>query len=417
MSVAISDVTTLLNTYIGDTSTDRISAAERYSLVTEATSWLLEELGNEHMLSTYDLDFVDGVYYYKVTTGLADLLVGADLRRSVTDQKESFTRKSPRELAEEIGSHSGEDAWGIERRDGDSYLVVNHRSKFVSYQIDTFDQDTDWTADTTGSDALNVTIDSNEYLQGSASLNFDVDVSQSVNNYSTVYRNDYELDLGDLEDLGKFVMDVYIPTVTYTSSMTLYMATGSSLTPSTKANYWSATITTDINGNAFVAGWNKVAINWEDMALTGTPDAEDINYFEWRVTYTASQLDDTDYRFDNFYVARPEKLTFHYVSWDTGTTSAGVPLSKFTADSDIPFYSARYDQYKYVVAHKAASIAFYSVLRLPENGAVEESEAIKALNRYRKLFESSKVKEEKSFKVRGNRLSRWGTTTRRYRGF
>ncbi len=413
MSLTVSTIQTLFNTYIGDTSNDRISATERLAFITEGTAWLLEELGNEHMINTYSLSYLDGVNYYKVTTGLADLLQGADLRRGVDDQTESFSRKSPREIAEEINT-SNESSWAVERRDGDAYLVVNHTPKYTSDRIDDFSTITSWTADATGSDALNITLDSNEYKAGTSSLNFDVDVSQTGNNLATVYRNNYELNLGDQEDLGSLLLDVYIPDSTYTSSVTITMGTGDSLTPATVANYWSGTVSTDIDGGAFVDGWNKIKLDWADMSITGTPDAEDVNYFGISINYTASQADDTDYRIDNFYVTRPETLTFHYVSWDVGTDSGGTALGSFAATTDIPFFSGRYDQYKHVVAHKAASLAYYSALRLPQEGAIEEAEAVKALRRYRERFESSTVKEQKNFKIKGNRLGRYGYRAKRY---
>lgn len=413
MAVTIATVKTLMETYLGDSTDDRVTDTEKNNLITEATSWLLEELGNEHMINTYDVDYFDGVNYYKVTTGLADLLQGADLRRGTDDHTESFARKSPREMAEEIGSNVTESAWAVERKDGDAYLVINHVPKYRLSTIDTFEDATvTWTADTTNSDATNLTVDTNEFTKGTRSLNFDLDVSQSGNNYATIYRNDYTYNLGDFEDLGSFIMDVYIPDNIYTTSFTLYFGSGSSITPTTKTNYWSATVTTDINGNAFANGWNKIKVDWEDTSLTGTPDAESITYVELRLTYNASQADDTDYRLDNFCVTRPEKLTFHYVSWDVGENSGGTALGTFTADTDVPFYSGRYDQYKHVVAHKAASLAFYSSLRLPQEGAIEEAEALKALRRYRNIFESSTVKEQKNFKIKGVSLGRYGRRRR-----
>lgn len=416
MAITVNSIITNLNTYIGDTSNDRVSANERYEAITEATAWLLEELGNEHMVNTYEIDYYDGVHYYQVNTGLADLLVGADLRRKFDRNTISFARKSEREIAEEIAVNADDPAWAIERRDGDVYLVISYNSQYTPLTISSMDSTTDggtWTAFAT-SDALNLTADSNEFLQGSGSLNFDVDVSQSVNNYATLYLPDAtERDLSDHEDLSSFILDVYIPDVTYISSFTFYWGSDSGATPSTRANYWSATTTTDINGNAFSNGWNTIKVDWNAATATGSPDVTSVQYYEIRMSYTASQADDTDFRYDNFRIVRPEPLVFHYISWNVGTNSGGTELTAFTATSDIPFFSGRYDQYKYAVAHKAASIIFYSALRLPDQGAVEEAEAIKALRRYRKQFESSITREVKNWKIFGvNLRGRYKNRTR-----
>jgi hypothetical protein len=406
MAVTISNIVTNFDSYIGDASTDRVSQAERFQYITESTAWLLEELGNEHMVDTYQINFVDGISRYKITSSIADLLVGADLRRPEELHTRSFIRKSPRELAEEIGNKEVTRSWAIDRYDGDAYLVINHRTESLSSQLATFDSLTSdwggtWTADTTNSDATNLTADSIEFKQGSGALNFDVDVSQSGNNRATVYNAfSTTTDLSEYEDLGSFVLKVYIPENTYTSSYTLYWSSDTSATPSTISNYWSATVTTDYNGNALADGWNTLKINWADATATGTPDASEISYLQVTLNYTGSQVDDTDYRLDDLYIARPEKLTFHYISAYIGVNNSGTDINAFTATTDVPFYSGVYDQYKYVVAHKAASLALYA-LRLREEGINEERLAIENLDRYRKNFESSKTREEKNFKVLG----------------
>lgn len=418
MSVTIASVQTALDTYLGDSSTDRISSAERFNAMTEATAWLLEELGNEHMVDTYALDFLDSVNYYKVTTDLANLLVGADLRRDKADQVISFARKSPREIAEEIGQGSKDPSWAIDRHDNETFLVVNFRSKYDAQVISSLDTITDggtWTTYDAGSDALNLTTDNNEFKQGSGCINFDVDVSQSGNNFATIYVPDIgPIDLSSYEDLGSFIYWVYIPENLYTTSLTLYWGSDTAATPATRANYWSATVTTDINGNALADGWNEIKVNWSDATMTGTPDSSAVVYIEKRLTYDASQTDDTDYRYDYLRIVQPEQLNFHYISWKVGTNNSGTDITAYTATNDIPFYSGQYDQYKYAVAHKAASILYYSALRLPEQGAVEAGQADQALARYRKNFESSKVREVKSFKIHGVNLRRRNKINRRY---
>ena len=79
MAITIANLVTNFDTYIGDTSNDRITAVERLEYFTEATVWLQEELENDLQVATYNLDYFDTVNYYKVTTAVADLLEGADL--------------------------------------------------------------------------------------------------------------------------------------------------------------------------------------------------------------------------------------------------------------------------------------------------------------------------------------------------
>lgn len=407
MALTEATLETLFNTYIADSSTDRISAAERLNFATEATVWLQEETGNDHMVRTYSLNYYDNVHTYKITSAVASLLEGADLRRGEEDQVISFAHKSSRELAEEIGQEFTESSWAIERRDSNWYLVVNHDSKYSPIQVASFDSVTadggtdGWEADTTNSDATNVTADSVEFKQGSGSINFDVDVSQSGNNRATIFNDGLNsVDLTNFLDLAAWVFWIYVPDVSNFSSVTLYW--GSSSTA-----YWSATATTDINANAFVAGWNRVKIAWSDATMTSTPDVTAIDYIRIDFNYGAGQSDDTDFRIDDLTLVRAETLTFYYTSWYVGTDTTGATNRlSFSATTDIPYFSGQYDQYKYAVAHKMASLAFYGPLRNSTEGQLHEVEAIKALNRQKKLIPTSVTKELKSFKVTGVNFAR-----------
>jgi len=402
MSVSVTNLITNFDTYLGDSSTDRVSTAQRYQYLTEATVWLQEQLRNDHQVKTYDISYVDTVHYYRVTTPLADLLEGSDLRRGVGENLRSMTHKSSRELAEEVANGViGDDSWAIERRDGQSFLVINATPKFSATNIDSFETEESidaWVADTTNSDAVAPTLDANRYSEGSHSLNFDIDVSQSGNNRATLINQTLSLDLQSLENIGVFLLDVDIPLVTEVSSYTLIWGNSST-------NYWTVTVDTDMDGSPLVNGFNTLAFEWSEASTVGTPDAtSDIDYWRIDLNYTGSQTDDTDFRLDNFRVAVPETLKFHYVSWDIGTTSGGTELSAFSAGTDVPFFSGQYDQYKFAVAHMAASFAFDN-LRLKDDATKEERRAYEAMKRAQSIFPKSANPEVKSFKVHGINLS------------
>ena len=399
MSITVASIVTNLDSFIGDTSTDRITAAERLQYITEGVIWLQESLLNDTQNATYSLNYFDNVHSYKVTSSITDLLEGADLRRSETDQGETFAHKSSRELAEEIGTGFGESAWGIERRDRDSFLIVNHQSKYSPLQVSNCDSLTaggTWALDTTNGDGTNLTIDTVEFKQGSGAFNFDVTVAQTANNKAEIGTTDLtSLDLSDYEDLASWIFWVYIPENLNFTSITLYWGSSTS-------KYWSATVTTDIDAAAWVDGWNRVKVNWADATKTSTPDKAAITYMQIDFNYAAGYTDDTDFRLDDITLVRAEKLTFHYISWNVGDTSASdsTKVKAFAATTNVPYFSGQYDQYKYAVAHKAASLIFAS-LRLKEESESEMLEAMRALQRAKNIIPSSKNPEIKSFKVRG----------------
>lgn len=399
MAVSISSLKTNLNTYIADASTDRISDAERYQYLTEATFWLAESLGNEHQDASFEFDYFDTVHEYKTTTSIPDLTEAVELRRAEDLNYYPFVYKSSREVTQEISAKDHEASYSIERRDRNSYLLVNLQDcKHTAAQISSFDSLTSdggtWEVDGSTSDAINLTIDNTEYKEGNGCFNFDVDVSVSGNNRATIQNTALtSRDFTKYEDLASFIFRIYVPDVTYFSSITLRWGSGTS-------DYWSATATTDLNGNAFVDGWNRLKINWIDATATGTPDVADITYIRFDYNYGASQADDTDYRLDDLKLVLPERLTFLYTTWYVGQNNSGTEISAFTADTDVPFFSGQYDGYRYAVSHYAASLALYN-LRLGDQAEKEETKAIQAFNRQKKMFPISKVKETKSFKPVG----------------
>lgn len=401
MSITVNTIIADLDTAIGDSSTDRISAIERLSAITEATVRLQELLKSDHNINTYELGFLDSVNYYKVTTAIPDLMETADLRIKLNDDHdEYFTKKSSQELALEIGEGSIEDAYTIERRDGDVFIGVIHQPKHSSKVISSCDAidagGGTWAVDDTNSDATNLTVDTNEFQEGTGSFNFDIDESQSANNKATVQNSTLNaIDMSDDLDLSSILFRVYIPDVSLFTTLGFTVFWGS-----TSSAYWSASTTTDIDGSSFSNGWNRIKLNWVDATKTGSPDESAIDFFRIDFTYNALSSDDTDFRIDDIRIARPEPLKIHYLSWYVGTNSGGTDLSVFAATSDIPFYSGQYDHFRHFVSHEAASILFKS-LRLREEAASEHQEALNAFNRYRNIFSSSLTPEVKNFKVKG----------------
>lgn len=401
MAITVADIQTSLNTYIGDTSTDRITAAERLNAITEATLWLMEETNNDLMNASYAFNYYDSVHVYKITTSVPDVLDIVDIVREkdqFADNDSPFDRVSPRDIKLHIAEGFSADEYSLDRKDNNWYLLVNHASKYPALQVASFESTIadggEWVADESTSDALNVVDDSTEYVEGSGCIKFDIDVSQSGNNRAVIYNDDAtEKDFSDYEDLASFIVDVYIPDVTNFSSVTLYW--GSSSTA-----YWSFTQTTDMNGNAFVDGWNTLKFDWASATKTSTPDVEAINYYRFDFNYAVGQGDDEGFRIDDLRLVRPETLTFLYTSSFVGTSNSGTGLRAFTATTDIPYFSGKYDGMKFAVAHMAASILFRG-MRLRNEATSEENEAIKALNRKQNIFPQSVVKETRRFRPAG----------------
>jgi len=398
MSVTIANIISNVDTYFGDTSTDRISQAERFQAITEAVTWCKETSGNDHENESYTIPYYDTVHKYKITTAIADLIDAVDLRLSEKDHHKPISREEPRDFWLDVGNNTYLTEYAIERKDSNAYFLMTHQSKYPAVKLSSFDSLTadggTWEVDSTNSDATNLTIDESDYEEGTASFNFDFDVSQSANNTAIIHNTSLTTrDISEYENLASFVLRAKLPVVTNLTGLTIKVGSSTS-------NYITITVTTDILGNALAAGWGRFKFDWTSATTTGTPDFEDITYISLSVNYGAGQGDVTDVKFDELLLVRPENVEFNYLSWKLGTTNAGVDLFAFTATTDIPYFSGQYDQYKFPVAHMAAAILFDS-LRLYDSASKEEQKAILALRRINNIIPSSRLTEKKQFKVAG----------------
>ncbi len=164
---------------------------------------------------------------------------------------------------------------------------------------DAFDTDGTWVL---GDDTENITTDLDEFKVGTGSINFDVDVSDSVNNKATITISDMTAqDLSDFDDSGRWRTWMYIPDVTYTESIDMKWGSSSTV-------YWTLNVTKDYKRTALHDGWNLLEFNWadENVSEVGDPtstDAEVIDYLAIIINYSANQPDDTDYRLDAIQIA------------------------------------------------------------------------------------------------------------------
>lgn len=404
MSVTVADLIIEFDKRLGDASTDRVTAAQRLTYLTQGTIWLQERVMNDHQVKKYTINYFDSLHYYKTTTILDDLLEGNDLNTHIlTDDGQPFARKSSQELRAEIGSNFMESSYSIERENSQTYLVINHDSKYRALVLSSCESLTDngtWAADTSGSDMSGLTIDNDDFSEGSGSFKFNLTVAQSGNNKATMSNSTLSAeDLSDDKDITSWLIDVKIPDVTYTSSWTIRWGSDSS-------NYYSVTVTTDANGNAFAAAdWITLKFDWNGASVTGTPDDTAIAYFLITVNYSASQANATSYKVDNIRLVRPEKLDFRYTSWSVGTNTGGTEVLKFGATTDIPYFSGSYDMYKFPVADYACAVAFRD-LRLWSEADKKELDAEKNITRLKNVIPKSMTRETKSFKPLGVSFSR-----------
>lgn len=349
MSITVSSIITYLDDVQLDNTSGAIDQNQRIRAIDKAIGMILRYSNHPGSIRKLQFNYYDSISEYPLASSAPDHKDSRDLRREDETLHDKYWDYDEQDyFAYRLGSKQGNARFTIESRDSAKFLRILFNSKYprlMVHDCESLTSNGTWTADTSGSDATNLTLDTVEFKQGTASLNFDVDVSQSVNNLSTIYNADMTaVDLSTIENLGAGFVRVYIPSTTNLTSFTLKWTDQTSATPSTLTRSWSQTVTTDYAGNAFTAGaWNILKFDWASATMTGTPDSSAIVYLQLSVNYSASYVDQTDFRIDDIFFVKPEKLNFFYYTFYHGRNTSGTWVARLSSSTDVPFYSG-YDE-------------------------------------------------------------------------
>lgn len=379
----VSNIITNTNTFIGDSSTDRVSATDRYQAVTEATAWLLEELGNEHMTDRAEIEFLPTVTWYKMDSLTPYLLTAGQLRfKEAQSDLVDFTRVEAREL-ENISKDRH--AYAIERYNDDSYLGIVMPEKHDLTHKDLVPLDESDSLTYTGTNATAIFKEKN-------AIRFDMaNTGVTATGLTTTTS---AVDITDYEGMGILIVELEIPDIANITTVTIKFGTD------TTSDYWLGTVNQDVNGNPLAVGVNTLKFKWGDLTKVGTPSVSAITTWQWLVNHTSGKPVAEGFKLSDMRIAKPTYLNFKYLFFRVGKSAAGADIIEFTADTDEPFFSERYPQYRYAVAHKAAGILFRSLQQI-ENARAEDREANNSLDRYRKNFSGERDMGSSNFKVAG----------------
>lgn len=384
----ITDIVKNVNTYISDSSTDRLSADERYQAITEATTWLLEELGNEHMTDRAEIEYLPSVMWYKMDAITPYLLTAGQLRfKEEAGDRVSITRVEARDLATMPKDRT---AYAIERFNGDGYLGIN--LPYSSNSLNDSGCATDIIPFNTNDEYTYTGINATNIQKEAHDVSFDMDAfGQTSTGIETTITG---VDLTNYEGLGRLIFEVEIPDIEDVTSVSLRFGTDLS------TDYYLGTVDQDINGNALIAGVNTLKIKWTDLTTVGSPTITALT--EWRITinHSSGKAITGPFKISDLRIAKPIYLNFKYVFYRVGKSTTGADIIEFTADTDVPFFAERYPQYRYAVAHKAAAVLYRSMV-MEEKASDEERQATTALRRFRKNFSGERDMANSAFKVAG----------------
>lgn len=190
--------------------------------------------------------------------------------------------------------------------------------------MDSLTEDGTWTL---FGDAENVALDNDNYAEGSGSIKFDI--SSAGGTTAGIYKVfDDQFDITDYVSGGSAIVWHYASNVTNLTNFILRIGNDAS-------NYYDMTATTQVDGNAFVVGWNLLKFDFSGKSETGSVTDTTCDYVAIYMTKDGAKVSETDYRFDDFQLHVGQIFSALFYSNYCWQTSGGTWIENSTADTDI----------------------------------------------------------------------------------
>lgn len=174
-------------------------------------------------------------------------------------------------------------------------------------------------------DATNVTSESDNYVVGSGSVEFDLVGSGTTAGLENTAVTSF--DVTDYVNAGHVFVWVYINSTTNLTNWIIRLGSDSS-------NYFTQTVTTNQVSASFVNGWNLLRFDFASMTETGTVTRTAIDYIAIYMTKTSGKSDD-GYRIDHMVLHTGEIHNLLYYSRYPWQSSGGTYLEDSTANTDL----------------------------------------------------------------------------------
>jgi len=175
-------------------------------------------------------------------------------------------------------------------------------------------------------DAINVAVDSDNYVKGSASLKFDISAAGGTT--AGIFNSGLTaFDITPFLNHSVFVY-VYIQSTVGLTNFIIQIGNDAS-------NYYGKTVTVSNDNNAFVVGLNLLRFDLGSSTQTGSVTETSCSFIRLFMTKTAGKISETNYRFDQIVFKKGVIANLYYYSNYGWQTSAGAYLLDSTSDLDV----------------------------------------------------------------------------------
>lgn len=265
-------------------------------------------------------NLMDDIYDYTAPSDFKKLI---DIKPQINRGRYDDWRLTTSEEFDRLKTTS-ENIIAIDDRDFIKKIRISKPIDDTEAVVSSLDAVGDWEAFGDGS---NITKDADNYVKGSASLNWDINADDGI---TAGIQNTAlpTFDISSFIENGYAFVWAYISSVTDLTNFILRIGNDSS-------NYYYITITTNNEGNAFHTGWNLLRFSFANKTETGTVDDDACDYTVLYMTKDAGKTDETDYRFDHIILKLGDNYYTHYYSKYGWQSSAGVYLEDATDATDL----------------------------------------------------------------------------------
>lgn len=270
-------------------------------------------------------------------------------------------------------------------RDFTRKLLVSYNADDNGFVVSTLDALTGGGSWALFGDGTNLTVDNDQYVKGSASINWDISAAGGTT--AGIQASDIPtFDLTDYASAGSVFVWAWITSATNLTNFIIRLGSDSS-------NYYSMTATTTNEGLAFAAGWNLLRFDFSGKTPTGTPDDDACDYAAIYMTKTAGKISETDYRFDHIIVKSGQIFDLIYYSKYLWQNSSGTYLEDSTADTDL--LNADTEEYNLII-EKCTEWAAREI-RESEDAIFASQRFDKLVKEYRRNYRSERIAPQNTY--------------------
>jgi len=240
-----------------------------------------------------------------------------------------------------------------------------------------------------GGDASNITADTENYITGGASLNFDMATGAATGHIELTGAT--QIDLTNHDEKGSIFVWVFIPDYSDAEGDTVtnfILRWGND-----DSAYWSRTVTTTNEGLTFHDGWQLLRFDWNGATETGTVDPSAIDYLRLTVTKAAALAADTDWRVDEIVSRVGDIYNVVYYTKYGWTDSAGAYIEESSATTDLVVADTTEIE---IISNKAAEYASQELKEYDEVSYFRgEYERLKRV--YRSKYPTERMKRRNKY--------------------